>query len=88
MTPISPRRFFKPEEAFQKPTYDPGAFLNGLIAHMGLKNDAALAAALGLQPPQVSKVRNYKLPITPMILLRAHDASGLPIARLRAMLGD
>lgn len=69
------------------PGYAPGALLDGLLSKLGLKNDAALARALHIQPPVVSKIRCYKAEVSPAILVRMHDVTKLPISELRAMMG-
>lgn len=59
--------------------------IDGVIAALELKNDAALARAAQIAPPILSKVRNGRLPITASVLLRLHDATGIPVAELRGM---
>ncbi|MYM92768.1 hypothetical protein GTP90_02700 [Rugamonas sp. FT81W] len=68
--------------------YDPARLVDGLIERMQLKNDAALAKRLDVQPPVISKVRNRRLAIGATLLLRMHDASNLSIAELRDMYGE
>jgi plasmid maintenance system antidote protein VapI len=63
------------------------ALLDHLLSHMGPKNDAALAAALEVAPPVISKLRNRRLPLGASMLLRMHDATGLSIASMR-MIAD
>lgn len=58
-----------------------------LLSQMGLKNDAALAVALEVAPPVISKLRNRRLPLGPSMLLRMHDATGMSINSLRDMAG-
>lgn len=50
--------------------------------------DAALAGRLRLAPPQVSKVRSGYLPCSDMVILRVHEAFGMPVADIRAMLKE
>lgn len=69
-----------------KAPQDPNYFLDGLITLLKLKNDAALARAIAVSPPAVSKLRHGRLPVTATLLLRLHDYTGLSIAELRAML--
>ena len=68
--------------------FKPSNLLNGLIAHLGLKNDAALARALEISPPQISKLRHLTLPVSAAILIRMHDVSGLSLRDLRLLMGD
>lgn len=68
--------------------FEPSQLLDGLIMHMGLKNDAALARALEIAPPLISKVRHRTLPVSAAVLIRMHDVSGLSIRDLRSLMGD
>ncbi|WP_423680218.1 hypothetical protein [Undibacterium sp. WLHG33] len=61
--------------------------LNTLIKTMRLKNDAALARALIVAPPVISKLRSHKLDIGPTILIAMHEASGLAISELKQLCG-
>lgn len=68
--------------------YNPGNLLDGLIEHLSLKNDAALARALEVAPPLISKVRHQTLPVGGAILIRMHEVSKLTISELRILMGD
>ena len=75
----------------QKPASQPGAnaFLDYLIANLHLKNDAALARALEVAPPVVSKVRHNRLPVGASFIIRAHELTDMPIRAIKSMLaGD
>jgi hypothetical protein len=75
-------------EKFNKePGYNPNALVNGLIDHMVLKNDAALARLLCVHAPILSKVRNGRAPVTAGLLLRMHEKTKLPVSKLRTMMG-
>lgn len=67
-------------------TQSPNHFLNSLLAHMGLKNDAALSRKMDVAPPVLSKIRHNRLAVTPGVLIKAHDATGLSIDQLREFL--
>lgn len=67
-------------------TQSPNHFLNQLLAHMHLKNDAALSRKMDVAPPVLSKIRHNRLAVTPGVLIKAHDASGLSINQLREFL--
>jgi hypothetical protein len=69
-------------------SFNAGILLDGLIIHLGLKNDAALARALELAPPMISKLRHFTLPVSAAVLLRMHEVSGLSIFDLRLLMGD
>lgn len=58
-------------------------FLDTLIEELGLKNDAALARALEVLPPVISKLRHRKLPIGATMLLRAHELTGSHVREIR-----
>lgn len=68
--------------------YNPDRLLNALIEHLKLKNDAALARALEVAPPVISKIRHRRLPVGAAILIRMHEVSNLTIADLRYLMGD
>ena len=63
--------------------YDPGKLLNTVIEKLGLKNDAALSRVLEVEPPMISKVRNKKLPVGAVLLIRMHEVSDLSIRDLK-----
>lgn len=60
--------------------------LNELIRMKGLKNDAALCRFLEVQPPIISKMRNGMLPFGASMIIRIHDAFGMPIREIKALL--
>ncbi|WP_028101372.1 hypothetical protein [Pseudoduganella violaceinigra] len=68
--------------------YNPDRLLDTLIEHLNLKNDAALARALEVAPPVISKIRHRRLPIGASLLIRMHEVSDLTIRDLRYLMGD
>lgn len=68
--------------------YDPGHLLDSLIDKLNLKNDAALARALEIAPPVISKIRHHRLPVGASLLIRMHEISDLTIKELRDLMGD
>ncbi|MTW08988.1 hypothetical protein GM658_00070 [Pseudoduganella eburnea] len=68
--------------------YDPNRLLDALIEHLRLKNDAALARALEVAPPVISKIRHRRLPVGAALLIRMHEVSELTITDLRYLMGD
>ncbi|QBE66810.1 hypothetical protein [Pseudoduganella lutea] len=68
--------------------YNPGRLLDTLAERLSAKNDAALSRALEVAPPVLSKIRHGRLPVGATILLRMHEASGIPIRELRDLMGD
>ena len=69
-------------------TYNPNALLDSLKDLMKLKNDAALSLALDIQPPVLSKIRHYRMPVSGAVLLRMHEVSNVSVIDLQAMMGD
>jgi hypothetical protein len=68
--------------------YNPNHLLDALIEQLNLKNDAALARALEVAPPMISKIRHRALPVGGAMLIRMHEISELSIAELRLLMGD
>lgn len=66
----------------------PATMLDQVISTMNLANDAALARALEVRPPIISKIRNNKAPVTSGMLIVLHEASGMSIRDLRFLGGD
>lgn len=74
-------------ERLISPLYTPEKLLDFVIKHGKFKNDAALARALDVPHPVVSKTRNRVIPIGPMMLLRLHEVTDLSITELRSLMG-
>lgn len=68
--------------------YDPDRLLDALISMLKLKNDAALARALEVGAPVISKLRHHRLPVGASLLIRMHEVSDLTIGELRTLLGS
>jgi plasmid maintenance system antidote protein VapI len=51
-----------------------------------LKNDAAIAKALEIAPPIVSRIRNGKSNVSAEIILKIHETFGMPVADIKALL--
>jgi plasmid maintenance system antidote protein VapI len=71
-----------------QPGYAPDRLLDALLEKLHLKNDAALARALEVAPPIISKVRHRRLPVGASLLIRMHEVSDLSVSQLRELLGD
>lgn len=69
-----------------KAPQNPNHFLDSLLAVLKLKNDAAMARAIGVSAPALSKLRHGRLPVTPALLIKLHDHTGMTIAQLRELL--
>lgn len=66
-------------------THDATALVERLLVYMGLRNDACLARELGVPPFAISKLRKGNSAVDTDMLIRMHEASGLPIGELRAL---
>jgi transcriptional regulator with XRE-family HTH domain len=75
------------ERAIAVPSYDPRALLDRMSEHLSTSSDYALAMALELPPPTISKIRNSHAPVTAGVLLRMHDVTKLPVDTLRSWMG-
>lgn len=62
-----------------------GKLLNAVMVKLGLKNDTALAIALEVAPPVISKIRHGRLPIGATILIRMHEVTDIAIRELKAI---
>jgi plasmid maintenance system antidote protein VapI len=69
-------------------TYDPNNLLDFLQTALNCESDAALARALDVAPPVISKIRHKRLPVGASLLIRMHEVSGLTIRDLRDLMGD
>jgi plasmid maintenance system antidote protein VapI len=67
--------------------YNPSHLFDTLLEKIGLKNYAALAKALDVAPPVISKMRHGQLEIGPTMLISMHEESGLSVKELRALMG-
>lgn len=64
------------------------SMLDTVIEDMNLKNDAALARAVEVAPPVLSKIRHGRLPVGASLLIRLHEVSKKSIKELRELMGD
>lgn len=64
------------------------ALLNMLIGHLHLEDDRALAQSLKVAPYIVEMMREGRLAISPSMLLWIHDATGVSLRDMRALLDD
>ena len=68
--------------------YNPDKLLDALLDRLVLKNDAALARALEVAPPVISKIRHRKMVVGAALLIRMHEITHISIKELRALMGD
>jgi transcriptional regulator with XRE-family HTH domain len=66
----------------------PHVLLDYLRRTYDLKNDSLLAKALGVLPPQISKIRNKRSEVTPTMILAIHDAFGMEIKEIKALAAE
>jgi transcriptional regulator with XRE-family HTH domain len=71
-----------------QPIYNPNRLLDTLIERMGLQNDGALSRRLKVAKTVISNIRHGRLPIGASMLMWMHEATGISIGELRALLGD
>lgn len=69
-------------------TYNPARLLDALIERMGLKNDGALSRKLKVAGNVIRNIREGRLPVGASMLIWMHEATGISIDELRALLGD
>ena len=69
------------------PSYTPNVLIDFVLDQQKLKNDAALARALKVAPPVISKVRSYRLPIGDSLLVKMHELTELPTKELKLKMG-
>lgn len=63
--------------------YDPVAFLATLRTILSARDDAHISRKLEIPAPIISKIRHRKLMIGPTVLLRIHEATGLPTKEIK-----
>lgn len=61
--------------------------LDWAITNNGLKNDAALARALEVAPPVISKVRHGRLPIGSTLIVKLHEMTDVSVRDIKRKLG-
>jgi plasmid maintenance system antidote protein VapI len=61
--------------------------LDVVLEQQNLKNDAALARALQVAPPIISKARNEIQPLGAALLVKLHEFTGKPTKELKALAG-
>ncbi|QNB08363.1 hypothetical protein G5S34_17460 [Herbaspirillum frisingense] len=62
--------------------------IDQVIAHLGLKNDAALARHLGIAPPTISKIRNGLIPMSAAVMARLSEDTGWPTKQIKAVIAE
>jgi len=65
----------------------PSHMLDVIMQKKGLKTDAALAKALKVAAPVISKVRHNTISIGPSLLVRLHELSGMTTMEIKILAG-
>ena len=68
--------------------YDPNLLLDALLQQFNLANDTELSRFLSINSSIISKLRHRKTQITPALFVCIHEATGIKIKNLRALMGD
>jgi plasmid maintenance system antidote protein VapI len=63
----------------------PNYLLDVLLQRHELKNDAALAVALAVAPPVISKVRHGRQALTPTFILNIHETFAMSVEEVRLL---
>jgi hypothetical protein len=63
------------------------SFLDSVMVHFSLKNDAALSRCLQVAPPVISKIRHGRLDVGSTFIIRIHELTGWTIRDIKAELG-
>lgn len=63
-----------------------GNLFNAMQSLCDIKNDAALAIALQVRSPVISKIRHGKLRVGPTMIIKAHKVTGWPIEAIESLI--
>lgn len=69
-------------------TYNPNRLLDALRGKLELNNDAALARVLDVSPPTLSKIRHLRTVVSPALMIRMHDVTGMTLGEIRDLMGE
>lgn len=61
--------------------------IDTIIKSQYLKNDAALATAISVTAPVISKLRHGRMPLGATVILSIHEAFDMPIREIKALAG-
>lgn len=64
------------------------ALLDEVMRRIDVKNDRALATALEVAPPVISKIRHMRLPVGATLAIRLYEESGISIDEITSILAD
>lgn len=74
------------DERKQMTPRTPHKLLDYLKETYSLKNDGELATFLGMKPPNLSRIRGAKYPVSADVVLRVHESTAMPIKNIMALL--
>ena len=60
-----------------------GHLIDYLLREYNIHSDAALARALGIFPPTISKIRHGRVTLTPAFMIRVHETFDMPIKEIK-----
>lgn len=69
-------------------TYNPEAMLNHVMRMFHLKNDVELSSVLGVHSSVISSIRHCRRSVGAVLLIRAHEVTGMNTRDLRSLMGD
>lgn len=61
--------------------------LDAILREKNIKSDAALAVALEVDPPNISRLRRTEREMGPTMIVRIHELMGWSIRDIKAILG-
>jgi hypothetical protein len=64
------------------------AFIDTVIKHAEVKNDAALCRLLDVAPPVISKIRHGHIGVSGDLKIIIHEKTGISIADIQAALAS
>lgn len=70
----------------QKKVSDPNALFDTIIKESGLKNDAALARSIEVQPSTISNMRALRVGIGATMIIKIMENHHMPLGRVHRLL--
>lgn len=68
-----------------RPVMYPHAMVDALLKHVGVETDRDLAAALGVQPSAISKIRTGTNDVSPEMIIKIHKLTKWPVERIEML---
>jgi hypothetical protein len=66
----------------------PHPLLDTLLVQLDVPTDALLGRKLGIPAPTLSKIRRRHIGVSPFLILKVHELSGLPVPVIRNLLAQ